>query len=151
MMKNHQVCVDASLALQWLIPAQQSLAAELLLEHWNKENIDLIAPPLFHPEVTSTIRLNVFYKKLTHEEGEKAFAGFFDLNTKTINHPQLCRKAWELAKQYNQPRTYDMQYLALAELEDCELWSADLRLVNSLQGRNQRLRWVGMDEEQRDR
>jgi predicted nucleic acid-binding protein len=142
MMKKYLVCVDASLAVMWSIPSQRTPAVMNLLVHWDKKSIDLIAPPLFNPEVTSTIRLNVFFKKMTPEEGEKAFAGFNDLNVKTINHPGLCRKAWDLAKLYNLPRTYDMQYLALAELEDCELWTADIRLINSLKGLNQRVHRV---------
>jgi predicted nucleic acid-binding protein len=147
-MKKYQVCVDASLAIMWSIPAQRTPTAMNLLERWNKDNMDLIAPPLFNPEVTSAIRINVFFKNLTPEEGEEAFASFFDLNINTINHPELCRKAWVLAKQYNRPRTYDMQYLALAELEDCELWTADIRLVNSVKGQNQRVRCLGANDKQ---
>ena len=36
-----------------------------------------------------------------------------------------------------------MQYLAVAELEDCELWTNDKRLAHSLQGKVNRIRWVG--------
>jgi predicted nucleic acid-binding protein len=147
-MKKYQVCVDASLAIIWSIPAQQTPNAMNLLERWDKENMDLIAPPLINPEVTSAIRINVFFKKLTLAEGEEAFASFFDLSIKTLNHPVLCRKAWDLAKQYNRPRTYDMQYLALAELEDCELWTADARLVNSVKGQNRRVRCLGANDQQ---
>ena len=142
-MKNYPVCVDASLAVLWLLPFQQTAEASLLLARWDKEQADLIGPPLFNAEVTSALRFNVYNKRLTPDEGEKAFAGFLDLAIKTINHPELPGKAWELAVKYNQPRTYDMQYLALAELEDCEFWTADMRLVHSLQGRNRRIRWVG--------
>jgi predicted nucleic acid-binding protein len=145
-MMKYTVCVDASLALQWLIPAQKSPVTEFMLIHWDQENTDLIAPPLFIPEVTSTIRLNVYLKRMSIEDGEKAFDYFLELDVKTINHPGLCRKAWDLARQYNRPRTYDMQYLALAELEDCELWTADKRLINSLKSRNYRVRLVGEHE-----
>jgi len=62
---------------------------------------------------------------------------------KSIDDPEVQKKAWELAKKFNLPRTYDMQYLAVAELENCELWTNDKRLANSLQGKVKRIRWVG--------
>ena len=49
----------------------------------------------------------------------------------------------ELAKEFNLPVCYDMQYLAVAELEDCELWTCDKSLVNSLKDKVKRIRWVG--------
>ena len=39
--------------------------------------------------------------------------------------------------------TYDMQYLAVAEAEDCELWTASERLFYSLKGKTSRVRLVG--------
>jgi predicted nucleic acid-binding protein len=138
-----QVCVDASLAILWLLPAQKTPQAGFLLEHWVQENVDLIGPPLFNAEVTSTIRLHVYLHNILPEEGEAAFTKFFALAIQTVNPSGLYRKAWELAKKHNRSRTYDMQYLALAELVDCDFWTADERLVNSLQGKNPRVRWVG--------
>ncbi len=140
---SYQVCVDASLAILWLIPTQRTRQAADLLEQWGREDVDLISPPLFDAEVTSTIRLHVYLKKILPEEGEEAFSGYSALGIRAVNPQGLPQVAWELAKEYNQPRTYDMQYLAVAELEDCELWTADRRLVNSLKGKNKRIRWIG--------
>jgi len=39
----------------------------------------------------------------------------------------------ELASQHGLTNAYDAQYLALAELEGYELWTADERLANSLE------------------
>ena len=139
---NSWVCVDASLALKWIIPGQQDPLVNSLLERWNQAEKQLIAPPLFNAEVTSTIRLNVYTKKLTSQQGEVTFQFFRDLNVQIISPAGLTLMAWEFARTYNQPRTYDMQYLALAELQDCELWTADEKLINSLQGRNNRVHWL---------
>ena len=62
---------------------------------------------------------------------------------KSIDDPEVQKKAWELAKKFNLPRTYDMQYIAVAEIEGCEFWTSDRRLANSLQGKIKRIRWVG--------
>ena len=140
---SYQVCVDASLTILWLLPTQRTPQATELLEQWVRAGVDLIGPPLFDAEVTSTIRLNVYLNKILPEEGEEAFSGYSALAVRTVSPPGLYRRAWELAIDYNQRRTYDMQYLALAELEDCEFWTADRSLVNSLKRKNKRIRWVG--------
>ena len=140
---SYQVCVDASLAVQWLIPTQQDPLAESLLQSWDQAGTELIGPPLFDAEVTSAIRLHVYFKRLLPAQGEKAFLFYRELGVKIVSPPELPMIAWELAKEYNLPRTYDMQYLAVAELEGCELWTADSRLANSLKGKAKRIRWVG--------
>ena len=140
---SYQVCVDASLAILWLLPTQRTPQAAELLEQWGQGGADLISPPLFDAEVTSAIRLNVYLKKILPEEGEEAFSGYSALGIRTVIPPRLYLLAWELAKKYNLPRTYDMHYLAVAELEDCELWTADRSLANSLKDKARRIRWLG--------
>jgi len=140
---NGMVCIDASLALTWLLPAEQNEAANALRREWDKEGMELITTPLFHAEVTSVLREQVYFRRLLPEEGEEAFSIYLDIGVRSIDDPEVQKKAWELAKKFNLPRTYDMQYLAVAELENCELWTSDKRLANSLQGRVKRIRWVG--------
>jgi predicted nucleic acid-binding protein len=140
---NSKVCIDASLAIQWLLPTQQNRLAESLLEAWDKDGTELIGPPLFDAELTSVIRLQIYSKNLLVEQGEEAFLSYRELGVKIINHPELPHTAWELAKKYNLPRTYDMQYLAVAEMEDCEVWTLDKKLVNAVRGKNRRVKWAG--------
>jgi predicted nucleic acid-binding protein len=54
----------------------------------------------------------------------------------------LNMRALELAGQYNLPAAYDVHYLALAEREGCELWTADTRLWNSKKGKCSGVRWM---------
>jgi len=138
-----RVCIDASLALTWLLAAEQNEAANALRREWDEKGMELIAAPLFHAEVTSVLREQVYFRSLLPEEGEEAFSSYLDIGVRSIDDPEVQKKAWELAKKFNLPRTYDMQYLAVAELENCELWTNDKRLANSLQGKVERIRWVG--------
>ena len=140
---SYRVCVDASLALLWLLPAQRTGQAVDLLEQWTRDGTDLIGPPLFDAEVTSAIRMNVYMKRLIPEEGEEAYESYAALGVEIVSPPGLSRYAWELAKEYNLPRTYDMQYLALAELEGCEFWTGDRKLINALQDKAKRIKWIG--------
>jgi len=140
---NSTVCIDASLALIWLLPAQQDETADALRRKWDEAGVELITAPLFHAEVTSVLREQVFFKRLMPEEGEDAFSAYLEMGVKSIDRHGIQEMAWDLAQKFNLPRTYDMQYLAVAELKNCELWTNDKRFVNSLQGKVSRIKWVG--------
>ena len=142
-MNSGRVCVDASLALTWLLSVRADEPADSLRRRWLIDDVELVGPPLFRAEVTSVLREEVFFKRLTPGEGEEAFSIYSAIPIRIVNSPHIYRKAWELAVEYHQHRTYDMQYLAVAEMEDCELWTLDRRLINSLRGKNKRIKWVG--------
>ena len=142
-MNSNSVCVDSSLALAWLLVAQQNDNADALRQEWSEKGVKLLGPPMFHAEVTSVLRQQVFFKRILPEEGEEVFSIYQEIPVRTIDEPAMYRKAWELAKEFNLPVCYDMQYLAVAELENCEFWTSDKSLVNSLKGKVKRIRWVG--------
>ena len=139
-----KICIDASLALMWLLPAELNDQANALRKKWDLENAQLISAPLFNAEVTSVLRKQVYFQKLLPEEGEEAFSLHLDMGVEIIrDSARIQKKAWELAKKHNRPRTYDMQYLAVAEIKDCDFWTADKRLCNALGGKSPRLKYVG--------
>jgi predicted nucleic acid-binding protein len=140
---NSHVCIDASLAVRWVLPTEQDSIADSLLQAWDETGIELIVPPLFDAEITSAIRKHVHLKQLLQRQGEQAYRLYRQLKIMTISPNNLSEIAWRLAVKFNQVRTYDMQYLALAELEDCEFWTADKKLVNSLRGKTERLKFIG--------
>lgn len=143
-MNLDRVCLDASLALAWLLPSQANVAANVLRQEWYESGVELVGPPLFHAEVTSVLRGEVFFKRMLPEEGEEALSIYLDIPIRTIESQEMYRLAWQLAQEFNLPVCYDMQYLAVAELEDCEFWTLDRKLVNVLRRKgSKRVRWVG--------
>jgi predicted nucleic acid-binding protein len=52
-------------------------------------------------------------------------------------------RVMELAHRYDLPAVYDAHYLALAEREGCDYWTADKRLWNSVKGMVPWVRWLG--------
>jgi len=142
-MNLSKVCVDASLALMWFLTAQQNEKADALRRQWKEKDVQMVGPAMFYAEVTSVLREHVFWGKILPEEGEEALSICLDIPVRTVDNPEVYRRAWELARRFNLPRTYDMQYLAVAELEDCEFWTADRKLANSLRNKVKRIRWVG--------
>ena len=140
--KQGSVCVDASVALSWLFYDTYRKQTDALWEKWSAEAIDMVVPPMFHAEVTTGIRKRVHFKQISPVDGERLFEVYSGLEVKVIDKAEMYRGAWRLARQYNLPVCYDTQYLAVAELEDCEFWTLDRKLLNSVKG-NKRVRWAG--------
>lgn len=137
-----RVCVDASLVLHLLLPDERDASTEALWHGWATAGIVVIGPALLYAEVTSVIRLRVATGRLTSDEGDKAFAAFNALGITRLDRDDLHLRAWQLTKQYQTRRAYDMLYLALAQLEDLELWTGDERVVNTIGGGDARVRWI---------
>jgi predicted nucleic acid-binding protein len=103
----------------------------------------LLAPGLFEYEVVASLRRMVHQKVLLPAEGEVAFAGFERINVSLAHDRSLHTRAWQLAKHFNQSRTYDMPYLAVAQLNDCAFWTVDERLYNSVRHELAWVHWIG--------
>ena len=127
-----QVCVDASFALMLLLPHDLSPKAEAIWQSWMESDVETVTPPLFFAEVTSVLRESVHFGRVLASEGEDAFSAFMKLGIRTVDPSDLQPRAWALARQHNRPRAYDAQYLAVATILGCELWTGDRRLVNTL-------------------
>lgn len=85
----------------------------------------MIAPPVFESELDSIIRKRVFLGWLTLAEAHLAYGVFDGTPVQSATHPDLRRRAREIAEQFNQKYVYDSTYAALAELRGCEFWTAD--------------------------
>lgn len=140
-----EICIDSSLALLRVLQERRRTPLALaLFRTWRSQRTDLVAPPLFNVEVTSVIRQKVFDQDMPAVEGERAFARALRWRVAIRTPSGLRREAWSLAKTINQRRAYDAQYLALASLLGCELWTADERLYNaSQQAGLSWVHWVG--------
>ena len=143
-MKNI-VVVDTSIAIKWVIDESDSKTAEKLLEEWNDREVLILAPALLAYEITNALYQKIRRSEITLERCKEALKGFalvgieFDFSQDF----SLSARATELARLYNLPATYDAHYLAHAEREQCELWTADRRLWNSIGGKLSWVRWLG--------
>lgn len=137
-----RLCVDANLVLRRLLPYEQGARIMQEWAGWAATGTQLVGPTLLYAEVTSTLRLHVTTGKLRASEGDAIFATFSGLGIRRVDRDDLYPRAWELAKRYNQRRAYDMLYVALAQLEDLELWTGDERLFNTVRRDEPRVRWL---------
>jgi predicted nucleic acid-binding protein len=134
-----RVVVDASLAVKWVLPEIDSRRALSLYQAWVKQRQEILAPSLLQYEVSSAIWKACRRGDLSWEMGRRALETFLRLRLTVLQPPNLVQEAWDMARVYRLPTTYDAAYLALAKLEGCELWSSDSRILNTVAGR---LPWV---------
>ena len=137
------ICLDASFVTALLSREVLTDAANKLWDEWMNLDVRLIAPPMITPEVTSSLRKHVHFRKLTAREGERAFRRFLEMPIEVVQPPDLSERAWRLARDFNRPNAYDAFYVALAQVEDCDLWTCDRRMFNSFRLPNMRLLGAG--------
>lgn len=140
---NSSVCVDANLLVRALVPGPLTENALSLMEQWRDEETIMVAPALLAFEVTSTLRRMVFLQEITDEEGDEVFQKFQQIRLRLSHRKEIFPLAWKLAQEYNRPRAYDTTYLALAQLYECDFWTADERLFNAVGARLPWVRWLG--------
>lgn len=140
---SFSVCVDANVVVMALIAGPLADRASALLAQWQRDDAELIAPMLFTYEVPSAIRRGVHLKQITPAEGEVAFHKFLQLPVRLLARREIVPIAWELAKRFGRPRIYDATYLAVAQISDCDFWTADEKLYNAVSGELDWVRWLG--------
>jgi predicted nucleic acid-binding protein len=131
---NSEICVDANLVVKWYLFEELREKAVSLLDESDQLGITIIAPDLVLAEVGSTIRRAVHRGLTTADKGRMAMALLKRAPIQRFDVRDLFDDAWRIAETHGLPTLYDAYYLALAEIRGCDLWTADQRLINSVQG-----------------
>ena len=142
---SNVVVVDASVALKWVLQETDSERAIMLLDKWINENKQMIAPALFTYEVTNIIYRQIGKGQLTFDEATLGLRKLFSIGVslRFSEYEDISMQAMNIAHQFHLPASYDAHYLALAEQQNCEYWTADTRLWNTVKGRLSWIRWLG--------
>lgn len=143
------ICIDSSVAVKWLFEEDLSGQAEALYQHTIAASERIVAPALLPIEINNTIRQRTRRARQPKEQPLditqakfllELFLSFpIDLATPSGLHQQ----ALELADVHGLPAVYDAYYVALAQGLGCPLWTADKRLINTLQSKLPFVRWIG--------
>jgi predicted nucleic acid-binding protein len=143
-MKSTEVCVDASLAIKVVVPETGSDRGDALFARWAGEEVQLIAPVFFEVETDSILRQKASLRReLTPDQAQRAFASLRVLPIKTRHSVKQRERAWEIASEFQFPTVYDATYLALAELSQCEFWTADEKLFKQVRDKLTYVQWLG--------
>jgi len=148
---NGLVVVDASLAAMWAVPEPYSEAAVSLADRWVHEGTRLFAPCLMLAEVNNALYKRIVRGEMSLATAQAALDAVLRFSVEIREEPGLRARAMQLARQFRRPTTYDCQYLVLAELLDCELWTGDQRFYNAVRRAFPKVKWVGQHRERAPR
>jgi predicted nucleic acid-binding protein len=137
------VVVDASVVAKWVLDEPYSEEAVALLRAWISQEMRLLAPAWMTTEVTSILYKRMRKGDITIEAARASLASLLLTDITFDYDSTLSVRALDLAYQHGLSAPYDAHYLALAEREACELWTADERLWNAVKGKLAWVRWIG--------
>ena len=140
-MNKDIIVVDANIVIKVVVLEEDSPAAKRLLREWSAQGTLLLAPALFLYEITNILMKKTRQDKMNITEAIETASIILHsgIEISWPVDPDTTLHALELAHAHNLPAAYDAHYLALAEREQCEFWTADERLYNSVK---EQLPWV---------
>ncbi len=104
------------------------------------------APALWANETTSAIAKAVHFGEITESEGRQALERLQELGVRLfIPDASQNHAAFDWTLRMKRASAYDSYYLVLAQALECDFWTADRRLFNTL--KDDRLVWLHWIEE----
>lgn len=88
----------------------------------------LVAPPLLWPETRSALHVIAFRGEEARETTRAAAHLLDEVRIEPRAPAALGRDAWRIADELGWGKTYDAEYVALAQILDCRLVTLDMRL-----------------------
>jgi len=128
------IVVDANITVALFVNLPYSLQSEKLFRLWRTQDVQLHAPALWPVEVVSALRKMVSIGQIDSDDARLAIANLerFPIQV-VLPDSALLDLSLVWAGRLNQTVAYDAQYVALAENISAQFWTADQRLLNSLQ------------------
>jgi len=123
---NSRVCFDASVAVKWLILEDFSELALSLLGEVLRGGGPILAPPHLQVEVSSALYKRVRTGDITLLEAQGRISNFSRIPVDLVYSEDLSRRALELALSFGWKHPYDAFYLAVGDMLNCEIWTADV-------------------------
>lgn len=114
-----RVVLDASAALRI---ASSSAGFDAVV------GIAFVAPPLFWSETLSGLHQQRYRDQVSDELADHALWALDSAPIERLDPPDLRRQAWHVADQLGWAKTYDAEYVALAQLLDIPVLTRDRRL-----------------------
>jgi len=126
------LCLDTSVLIAYLVPDEDEAKADALVLEAVTGTARIIAPAFAWAEVGSVLRKKIRMGLLTPEQAQGCYEDFGNLPIDYLNEESVRVRTWELAEQYQLPTLYDAAFLACAESESAEFWTADRVLLKQI-------------------
>lgn len=125
-------CIDTSVWIPYLLPETLQPQARNLITPLLTANVRLVAPAFAWTEVGSVLRKKVRLGVITTAEAAEFYDDFCQMPIDYLDSDRIRAKTYEIAEQFSLATLYDAAFLAVAELESAEFWTADQSLLNTL-------------------
>ncbi|MEQ9090918.1 MAG: type II toxin-antitoxin system VapC family toxin [Balneola sp.] len=119
--------IDASVALKWFFPEENSAIARSFLSERNQ----FVVPDLFWIETSNIISKKVRKSELSIKEAERIIQILENMNFVTISFDQIKAEAFFISTRFS-ITLYDACYLAVAVNYEGNLFTADIRMSNEI-------------------
>ena len=130
-----RVCFDASAALAFALPDEPAHAqAVAIIKAFGSQGVTLCAPAMLAYECDSVIRLRVWKGALSEAQAQTARAALKSLPIDIEYDASDRERAFDMAREYDQPRCYDTAYAAHAEARGVELITTDEPFFEAVNG-----------------
>lgn len=128
-----KLILDSSVGLKWIFIESGSDKARKLRDDYRNVVIELLAPDVFPVEFTHAVTRAERMNRITPSEGAEYVEAMLDSMPVLYPSLALIPRAYELSSQFR-IGLYDCLYVALAEQEQCDMVTADQRLITNLPG-----------------
>ncbi len=127
--------IDASVVVDWVTPDVAADApAMTALAQLAAADAELLAPQLMIEEVANALLTGVRRGRWNGAAADAAQASLRELPVRLVDEPRDLRRAWDLARRYDNHPIYGLLYVALAERRRTQLLTADAALRRRLIG-----------------
>jgi predicted nucleic acid-binding protein len=126
-----QTAIDASFLLKLFLPEEHSNKVHELWSSWIEDSVEVVAPTLIMFESASVIRNKLHRKLLNKTDAAEIIKRMKRMDMTHVYTDELLEGAWEIGQHLELPTLYDCFYLALAQLLNAPLWTADEKLYRT--------------------
>jgi predicted nucleic acid-binding protein len=125
--------VDASVVVDWVAPGVDPDAPALAaMTRLASTEAELLAPRVLLEEVSNALLTGVRRGRWDGAQADAGHTLLLELPVRLIDEPRDLRRAWDLARRYDNHPIYDLLYVALAERRRTRLITADAGLRRRL-------------------
>ena len=124
--------LDASVALRWVLSGPLSRKAEELRDEFDQGIHDLIDPSIYRGEIANALTKAERQKIIAVGEAHRLISDILSTPPVMHRYEPLLYRAVDISSQ-TRSGFYDCLYVALGERENCEVVTADDKLIRNLQ------------------
>lgn len=126
--------IDANATLGLFLRLPYSENVDHRMQEWQAEEARLVVPTLWEYECLTGLRRAVTLRLIPSKDADRMVEDLLALEFQRVAPTlELHRSALAWAERIGQSKAYDAHYLAVAESLSAEFWTADRRLVHTLQ------------------